>query len=692
MSNFRSGINSQYDPFSGVLDAFSIKTSYLGFGSTSLIQSSDINLYFDAVIKLEADYQKAAPQNIGVYSGGVLYTGQNLTLSYQSSGLTLTQPSQEFTIQVPSIVGANPLTNPDVFVLPQITQNIDPSALNGLYANSSPSSVTTWNTLLQQRLFNVTLSPISGSVVKATVTEYGTNSITIQPVVENGVVVGGTFGASVPVYVGSSSLLGTAKYVSPERYNSVYYGIVGSTVYGGSQRPFVSWLPYQVFNGFSVQKDSAIGYLGLSSYYSNAGKSGLAQMLEGTSISADQTIKFRYRGWAADQSFKDKPFGAHGPILRSTGGLFTGTTGYALIIGDRYGTVDSLGSAASETAPQQAYLAKLSSATYAAPTTLTLVDPVTGALPRTSLSTAGVTILTNPTTLNFSSGTSDHLYSLKAVGNVISLTVSSSGGAESTLLTYTDATPVTSGAPGWVSFPTQENGVDSVNRWSLLSDVSFQKAVSFTPVNVELRTLFALNSQTSDYSTVFTAPASGAGTTLSWSSSGNTYTWGKDYGLPWWMGDTFPVAYPDYLAVDLDWDPSGYNVIDFSALLRLGTPVDLTDDTKVISITMEMQGGNYFADNTTNNLTNFALGVSENQNATQLDVVPFNDTTKIAWYQIPSNPGLITFSNNIRRVDINVPVTSFPAIFRDTTSCVYVKGAIWTDGYDGVRISNIRIV
>jgi len=721
MPGFRQGQLSNFDPSDGSMDAFAIKQPYNTYLPDSLESADHLNHYFDAVFKLEDYLIGYAGANIqGYYPNGALISGAQLYVAQAISGFTLSSNQQTFTMTVPTLFGNSPFTDP-TFSLAVRADEVPntPSSIQGEYANTSPTSIKTWNDLLGKNYYQCILSPVSGNIFNVRVNSFNaTTTPSTTTYFGEGLTSVGKAWSSYIGTVTAAAITGQLNFLSATQYQSICIVSTPGGIATETNKHFISAMPVatrSTWGGLSLDLANNKRHIGLSSTHSGGGYGGFVKLYNGiNNTSSDQFIEFRIVGFASDDVVYGVPFGAVGVAIRSAGFDSTYYSGYGLLLGDQAGSESSTATATSEVSYRTGYLVRFNNANLAANTNILTTTYITsggGALPKASATLPGCTILAGPTTLSLHSSSYDIKYKLAATGTLIALQSSVSGGGWSTVLSYNDGTgsALGDGEQGFFSIPKRSSGLSTANKWLFLDDVVYGSGSSFSPVTLNLNAFFLKTGTAANMT--YSSLAQTVATTGVVEPNTNLFRWNDPSNvtvdgyrtnpkLPWEFGDGIPAQpLPGRVLMSMDWDPSGSQILDFSAVLRLPTPVDLTNDSKRLYFTMQIWRNNalsnYFGAIGNND---YELGFSKSATTSTRDVENWwdlnftPDPQKIGYIHIPNNPDYITFSADLKFATFSVPLSLIPRVYRDGVRTIYVKGAVVANGIDGAYVSDLAVI
>ena len=436
-----------------------------------------------------------------------------------------------------------------------------------------------------------------------------------------------------------------------------------------TQPSFIYTLAPNNYGGFSFNPGTTY-QLGLSTTQGAIGFGGFAKLYNSVLGSDDHYISFRLGGFLANQAFYLQPFGFMGPCLRAYGSTLSDFN---------------------ETAPRTCYLARFNHVNLASTVNaLTQVSTGTGT---TSL-LPGMTVLSAPITLLYTSASGDALYKFNVSGSVISLQQSITGAAFGTVLTYTDSSTgaIASGSPGFFSLAKPMAGGTGVNRWLLLDSIQYSTAGGFTSTAVKISTLYLKSGNNSsihgDTVVTVTTPPSGSSTTLTWNDPTSSVVLGDKIGLPFAFGHKPPQIQPNRLGIILDWDPNGYHILDYSALLRLASTHNFSASNLYLTFTVQTMRNNFLAADFPNGYSRFEVGLSNSVTTTVRDSGN-NDAAKIGFTKIKKE--YVTFAQDNKSAVVRVPLSLIGSVFKSAVRTVYVKGAIRSNGLDGIWISDLTV-
>jgi hypothetical protein len=782
MAGYRTGQLSTFNPTESELDEFAIKQSYITLAPDSLELADHINHYFDAVITLQNNLTTLGGSNlISYYPSGNTIQPTDIYISQVVTGITLNTNNESFTFTTPALFGSTPFLDRGFSLAIRADEvSASPSTVKGIYATSSPSSREAWNTLLGKNSFQCTVTPVSGRQYVAYISTLNKNLKT------------GSFSkqddsnrslndslkwprreVDVPGFPATTVYLvgNTLEYDLHRKFgfldHSKYDWFYGTSGNSGQPWPFVGWFPANSsFGGYGFGVSNGKPSLAMSSAFRAAGRYGSYTFFD-NNFDSDQSVTFRLTGFWSNTTFYNTPFGAVGFLLRNvqskdpiSGSLKV--NGYGVLLGDSNGTNSTTATPLTEQAPRTARLVKFNNCVLSAikgtfPNTVDLTSNVLlsttvgGGVPGLSLvmeeaktpagnQTGSMEILTNSQLLQFSTLTDDYKYQFKAEGDVISLNESVSGGAWSTLLSYTDSvTGISTGAPGVFACPKRIVGEGhNGNRFTLFDDVVFTSGTDFSPISISLNTLFVkagLNSQitldnieTYSSSGTTTQPVT---TVIKWDDPLSTIQRGRD--VTWSVSDYDPpIPFPGFYDSvgpqqhywqignnPITFSPSGVTVrrtstgtggARFSLFIRLPGTIDLTNDNLKLKFTLTdlvvSPGGKSWDAN------EIKIGLSPERSATalwptqigqniELDFSNANDSsfninpvtidlTKFGQVEIPLEHviGHSIFNDN-PVLNVVLPVTKFPMEYRRNVLSIYVEAKTFGSEYH--TISDITI-
>lgn len=702
MSLFRQGQLSTYDPDLTTSDAFPIKRSYDSFADHSLELADHINHYFDACIKIEQKLPSILGTNFyGYYPLGpadaaagttTVVDSTQLLFATQASGFVLQYAGQEFTMVVPGLFGANPFQDPSFSFA--VRADIVDSAAAGVFANTRQTSTSAWNSLLSYGGLVCSARPVSGGLG-------GNYIVRVSPL--------------STLSLGSKTRIENLQASDP---STVFYPFVGANAWSAyalkgfrtsifSTRPFVAVVAAKWASGYGFSSAGS-DCLALSSAYSerikdsagnwaviSSSRSGVAA-LEGA-ISENHYVDFRISGFAAEKAFPGAAFMLAGPAVRAQGSADDATF-YALVLGDATGTQDSTGVATpqNEGAPVTGYLAKFRGVDLRGSIagTKTLYSTF-ASVPGSSSVLPKMQALTASTVLSYNTVANEFAYRLAASGSVLTLSRVVSG-VLMPIASYADAAPIRNGSPGFFSYgrAVSSTSTTKANRWLFLDGLRFGELGTGASLSISLRAFYLKNgSGPFGPNTSWSAPVV-SGTVVRWNDPLNVAVRGWDVGLPWQLGNNNKLEpYAGGVLAKMDWDPDGYHRLDFSVLARVPSGLDFSTGRWAAKFTVKMDRGNYLStDVFPGGYSVFEFGLSDSATATVRSAEGVKAPGKILYARVPiENVAYSAFDSRTnwpRQADVSLVLDGFDT-FRANPRTIYVKGAILTDGLDGVHISDI---